>query len=259
MNCSAMHKHVSAYVDGELEPSRSIDVEHHLGDCTDCRQQVGVQRNMKLQVGAGLRGAVAPEELRQRVAAGLDQASGQGRTSYGQTVFLTAAAAVVLLGASWMQRPGDVKEAAITGGSLPVFRDIVQKHSHPLPSEIDSDRPEQIVPWFRGKVAFQVHPVAFRNQRVRFLGARIDHVRDASAATLYYDINGHRVTAVVFEATPDMYEGAQRMKLGERDVYFGNVHGYPVPIIRKGNLAYAFTGDLDQANLLRVVASAQLN
>jgi len=258
MNCASLHKHVDAYVDGELEPARSIDVEQHLGDCVDCRRQVGDQRNVKLQVATALRGAPAPEELRQRVARGLDQASGHGRQSYGPTLLLTAAAAVVLLGASWAQRSSEVKQATVTGGALPIFGDIVRKHSNPLPTEIAADRPDQIAPWFRGKVGFQVHPVGFKGPRVRFLGARIDHVRDLSAATLYYDIDGHRVTAVVFEATPDMYEGVERMRLGTREVYFSKVHGYAVPMIRQGNLAYAFTGDLDQPNLLRVVASAEL-
>lgn len=259
MNCVTLHKHVGAYVDGELEPARSIDVEQHLGDCMDCRRQVGAQRNVKLQVASALRDVTAPDALRQRVALGLDQASGHGRQHVGPTVLLTAAAAVVLLGASWVQRPSHVTQASVTGGALPIFRDVVQKHSHPLPTEIAADRPEQIAPWFRGKVAFQVHPVGFKGPRVRFLGARIDHVRDQSAATLYYDIDGHRVTAVVFEATPDMYEGVERMTLGTHDVYFGNVHGYAVPMIRQGNLAYAFTGDLDQRNLLRVVSSAELH
>ncbi len=266
MKCTSMRKHVEAYVDGELEPSRSIDVEQHLGDCGDCRTQVGMQRHFKLQVGVALRDVSAPEQLRQRVATGLDQASG-GRQFHGTTVFLTAAAAVVLLGVSWTQRPGQkdpaakpgsAKEASLVGGAMPVFRDIVQKHSNPLPAEIQVERPEQIVPWFRGKVGFQVHPVAFKEQRVRLLGARIDHVSDLSAATLYYDVNGHRVTAVVFEPTPDMYEGTQRMNVGGRDVYMSNVRGYAVPMIRHGNIAYAFTGDLDQRNLLRMVASAQL-
>lgn len=258
MNCVALQMHVGAYVDGELEPARSIDVEQHLGDCVNCRQEVSAQRNLKLQFASALRGTVAPEALRQRVARELDQASGHGRQSYGPTVLLTAAAAVVLLGASWVQRSGDVKQAAVTGAGVPIFGDIVRKHSHPLPTEIAADRPEQIGPWFRGKVAFQVHPVQFKGPRVRFLGARIDHVRDLSAATLYYDVDGHRVTAVVFEATPDMYEGVERMTVGTREVYFGNVHGYAVPMIRRGNVAYAFTGDLDQRNLLRVVATADL-
>lgn len=260
MKCTSLRKHVEAYVDGELEPERSIDVEQHLGDCCACRAQVGVQRNLKLQVGVALRGVNAPEQLRQRVAEGLDQASSSGKQAHNTTVFLTAAAAVVLLGVSWTQQhtASSAKEASVVGGSMPVFRDIVQKHSNPLPAELQVERPEQVMPWFRGKVGFQVHPVAFKEQRVRLLGARIDHVSDLSAATLYYDVNGHRVTAVVFEATPDMYEGTQRMHVGGRDVYMSNVRGYAVPMIRHGNIAYAFTGDLDQRNLLRMVASAQL-
>lgn len=257
MNCSSMRKHVGAYVDGELEPARSIDVEQHVGDCGECRQQMALERSLKLQVGAALRPVSAPEELRQRVSMGLDEVSKSGRQGYQSTVFLTAAAAVVLLGVSWTQKTG-VREAAMVGGTLPLFGDIVQKHANPLPAEIQADQPEQVVPWFRGKVRFQVHPVAFKERGVRFLGARIDHVGNMSAATLYYDINGRRVTAVAFEATPEMYEGAERMKIGGRDAYFSNVRGYPVPVIRHGNVAYAFTGDLDQRNLLRVVAGAQI-
>ena len=72
---------------------------------------------------------------------------------------------------------------------------------------------------------------------------------------------------MVFQAPPSFQEvlhndrliarvGAHRERIGQRVVTYRNVQGYTVPIIEHDGITYAFTGDLDQQQLLHLVASA---
>jgi anti-sigma factor RsiW len=118
--------------------------------------------------------------------------------------------------------------------------------------------PDKVAGWFRGKVGFPVRPVQFREPQVQFLGARISHVRERQAAALYYSVNGHRVTMVIFEPPTTLRAVARRTRIGDTELYYQHVHGYTVPIMEHDGIAYTFTGDLDRQSLLRLAASAQM-
>jgi hypothetical protein len=126
-----------------------------------------------------------------------------------------------------------------------------------------------VTDWFRGKVGFRVRSVEFAEPQVHFVGARVSHIRDRQAASFYYTLGGNRLTTVVFEASPTlkhalndddllMQSGVHRERIGNRLVTYQNVQGYTVPMVEHDGIVYAFTGDLDQRRLLRLVGSARL-
>ena len=78
-----------------------------------------------------------------------------------------------------------------------------------------------------------------------------------------------RLTSVVFQAQPSLHQvlsdahaaqrwGARRERIGSRVLTYRNVQGYTVPFIEHDGVVYAFTGDLEQNRLLKLVADAQL-
>jgi hypothetical protein len=52
--------------------------------------------------------------------------------------------------------------------------------------------------------------------------------------------------------------GVRRQRVGSRVLTYQNVQGYTVPIIEEDGIVYAFTGDLDQQQMLRLAASVRL-
>ena len=273
MDCRLLIDHLDAYVDGELEPSTVIDFEQHLDTCSGCCAELRLTRLLKQGVAERGAGPSAPGSLAVRVERVLDEvdADTRSRDRLGPSLYQAVAiAAAVLLFFGYSVNtdtaPGDeVDQASI----LPIFRDIVDRHVDALPAEIQPAKAEEATSWFRGKVGFRVRSVRFDEPRVRFMGARVSHVGNRRAAKLYYKVGGHRLTMVVFKSTPSLRRmlsseagasglGARRVRVGGRVVTYRNVHDYTVPIIEHNGIAYAFTGDLDQEELLRLVASAHL-
>jgi hypothetical protein len=276
MDCKHARARLDAYVDRELEPTPVLELDRHFEACADCRCELDVRTLLKRAV-ASTRSEVAPRALRLRVEQALDGA-GQGATpvvgSTRWTAALSVAAAAALIAGAWVQTDQPAGESR--ANALPMIEprldllgDIVARHIDQLPADITPDRPEQVTTWSRDKVAFRVRSVEWSEPSVRLLGARVSHIGDRQAVKLYYGVGDSRLTTVVFQPTPSLHQvlsndqvaqqlGMRRERIGQRVVSYRNVSGYTVPMIEHDGVVYAFTGDLDQQRLLRMVASARL-
>jgi len=274
MDCKLVRTHLDAYVDAELEPTPVIEFERHLEGCSFCRNELTLGR----VVQQGLRDLprpAAPAALKKRVLRSLDSAEAADEPIANRrgawTAALSAAAVAALAAGITVQSdsPAGSSSPLLAADAMGLFGDVVARHTDQLPADIPAEPPEQVTNWFRGKVGFRVRSVEFAEPQVHFVGARVSHIRDRQAANFYYTLGGNRLTTVVFEASPTlkralndedllMQSGAHRERIGSRLVTYQNVQGYTVPMIEHDGIVYAFTGDLDQRRLLRLVGSARL-
>lgn len=281
MQCEQFHRYVDAYLDGELEATPAIEIEQHLQDCADCARALAYARLLKRGVREQLGETPAPASLSLRITSALDEASGVeqegGIPQVRRSMIGFAAAAAVLLGAigyfAYFDAPGAsepmLDRAGLASFPSEIFSDIVDRHVDQLPTEIETEVPEKATNWFRGKLGFRVRSVEFDQPNVRFVGGRISNVGPHRAAELYYHVGESRLTLVVFRppaslqsALRDDFDvsawGGRRERVGKRLVTYRTVRGYTVPVFQHGDVAYAFTGDLDRAQLLRLAAAARL-
>jgi hypothetical protein len=274
MDCRMVRKHLSAYVDGELEPTPMLELEQHLGACEDC----GVEQNALVAVKRELHGQLAPHsapiKLRERVLHALADVhiehEEQRPAAHAWWTFGTVAASVLLVLGSVVgtdRRP--MSEMALEAGPLDIVKEVVDRHKDRLPAEIATSLPEQATSWFRDKVGFRVRTVEFAEPKVHFMGARISQVGTHQAAKLYYSVGDSQLTIVMFKASPPLEHllssehdlelaGASRVRVSGRELTYRTLQGYTVPILQDNGIVYAFTGDLDQGNLLRLVATARI-
>ena len=206
MDCKLSRAHVGTYVDGELSPSLTLQFEAHLKACVDCQTQVDLARRLKIALREQSQGLVAPPSLRADVSAALRRETRQGerlqlQRHSVQIVSLAAVAAAVFILTSHSPESLDAQEAAI---ALPVFGDIVQRHRDRAPTEIETQEPERVARWAGDNLGLRIQTVAFAGPQVHLVGARLSHVGAHRAAKLYYTVGDHRLTAVVFEATPEL-------------------------------------------------------
>lgn len=279
MDCRVVQRHLSAYVDGELEPSPMLELEEHLAACVECKVEADFLQALKREVKVRMAPGPAQAQLRARVVEALasvrPEAEADHRGQHLVTAAAIAASVLLVLGSvfgtdrSNVERAERVDAAAVVPAGLDIARDVVDRHKDDLPTEIATQAPEQATSWFRDKLSFRVRAVEFTEPGVRFLGARISQVGPQQAAKLYYSVGDSRLTLVVFKAPPTLQHvfssqrelarwGAQQAHVGERDVTYHTLQGYTVPILQQNGLVYAFAGDLDQASLLRLVASARI-
>ncbi|AKF06256.1 putative transmembrane anti-sigma factor [Sandaracinus amylolyticus] len=269
-----------------------MEFDSHLASCPVCREHAAFARSVKQTIKQELGTVKAPEHLRLRVLTAIQSAPPprsvtpaaiteetvsaapsprrEPRRRRGLRVWMlparyavpAAAAAVFFVALGARTDDGEADEAAVAATTMPLFEDVVRRHSSDHPAEV-AGPPQQVVGWFRGKLEFPVRPVEFDRADARLLGARLSNIRERDAAAFYYDVRGHRVTVVVFErpqrAMPvQIFSGAQRVSLHGRELYYRQVRGYTVPVVEHDGLTYAFTGDLDRQTMIQLAASARV-
>lgn len=267
MDCRLAHRHVDGYVDEELSPSVIFELEAHLSRCETCQTQVDFARRLKRTLKEQFSDTCAPVGLRESVASALGDeldplVERRVLRNVGWSVLATAAAALVFFVSDDSTRFYGPQQAGFT--PLPVFGDIVKRHRDRTPTEIETQEPERVAQWVDDKLGLHMETVAFMEPQVRLQGVRLSHVGASHAAKLYYRVGERKLTAVVFEATPELLGSLKqepaihRERVGKREIAYYNVQGYTVPIIEHNGLIYGFAGDLGQNQLLRLVGTAQL-
>ena len=274
MSCRLLRKHLDVYVDGELDPATQIEFERHIAVCSGCQELLSFQRAFKAEIRRRLAATAAPDSLRARIHVALEHAPSPEsalrperapifrwvpvRAGWG--VSAAAAAVMVLAFGGLFGRGSDSDQGASVASALPIFEDVVRRHTAATPSEVSSASPDDVAQWFRGKVEFPVRPVQFRQPDAHLVGWRLTYVNGREAATLYYQVRGHRVTVVAVEQTPQVHGVAPPVQspYGAKPVYYQRVHGYTVAVIERDGIAYLATGDLDQQAILRLAAGARV-
>ena len=74
MDCKDTNSYLCSYLDGELEPKKSNDVEEHLKNCQICENELEIQRSTKLFIQRQLCKVSAPDSLKKRVSFELSRA-----------------------------------------------------------------------------------------------------------------------------------------------------------------------------------------
>lgn len=270
MDCVLAQRHLDGYVDGELSPSVVLELETHLDRCDMCQAQIEFARRLKQSLKLQFAAPPAPVGLKESVSSVLanegqgDSASVDRRlwksASWG--VFASVAAVLVFIVSDDTATWSGARHAGMA--QVPIFGDIVKRHCDHAPTEIETQEPEQAARWVDDNLGLHIETVAFSEPQVRLQGARLSHVGASKAARLYYNVGDRRLTAVVFEATPELLGQLheenliRKERVGGREVYYHNVQGYTVPIIEHNGLIYGFTGDLDRSQLLKLVGTARL-
>jgi anti-sigma factor (TIGR02949 family) len=295
MKCETVERHLDAYVDGEVDPNTQIDFDEHLAVCAPCQESVGIARATKAHVHSALSGVAAPSALRQRILAGLDSVDAERASTASAAghllspaqvaaaaashdhvslepeggfrirvlhvparvaVPLAAAAALLLavLGSLDLRLGGS---SGVDQAAMPVFEDVVKLHSASLPADVQGAEPQKVATYFRDKVRFPVQPM-FDSGEAQLVGARLSNVRDRRAAALYYNVRGNRLTVVVFEDPSSEDPVGVHTRYHGKDVFLTQVGGYTVPVVRRGPVTYAFTGDVDKETLLRLAVAARV-
>jgi len=273
MDCRLVRRHLSAYVDGELEPTAMLELEEHLTCCAGCGLQWRFVGALKLEVRKQFVPARAPTYLRARVQSALlsvPQDVEEQPTSHVWWTIVSVAASVLLVTGALVGTdrgsPGSVYAAS--SNPLDVVREVVDRHKDRLPVEISTPVPEKATSWFRDKVGFRVRSVEFSEPQVHFEGARMSQVGNNQAAKLYYRVGDSQLTLVMFKPSPSLEEmlrsdsllenaGVKRVRMSGREVPYRTLQGYTVPFVQDNGIVYAFTGDLDQRMLLQLVATAR--
>jgi anti-sigma factor RsiW len=203
--CQTTQELIHGYLDGELDPANSLEVEQHMKECQVCASAYRNQTALRSAFKNSSLYYSAPENLEKRIRSSLrrEAMSEVGRRSFGwRWLPVGVALASVLLMALvvWRAVPG----LRPSGDEL-LAQEIVSNHVRSLQLEghrtdvISSDQ-HTVKPWFDGKLDFAPPVKDFSSQDFRLYGGRLEYLNNRTVATLIYQRRLHYINLYIWPA-----------------------------------------------------------
>ena len=205
MSCETAQELIHGYVDGELDLTRSLEVEQHMQECQVCASAYHQQTALRSAFKNSSLYYSVPENLEKRIRSSLrrEAKSEVGWRSFGwRWLPVGVALAFVLLMALviWRAMPG----LRPSGDEL-LAQEIVSNHVRSLQLEnhradvISSDQ-HTVKPWFDGKLDFAPPVKDFSGQGFPLIGGRLEYLNNRAVAALIYQRQKHYINLYIWPA-----------------------------------------------------------
>jgi len=202
MRCNDTRELIGAYVDGELDLVRSLDIEGHLHECSVCSQEYQSHQKLRRAIRSGDLYFDAPAGLQERVTAQL------GRKSERQPRALSwswswAIAEAGIIAVLILMLAVSLFWPAPSGGTL-VARDLVSSHVRSLQgrtTDIDNDDRHTVKPWFNGKLDFSPPVPDLADSGFTLKGGRLDYVDGRPVAVAVYARRQHIINLYIWPSS----------------------------------------------------------
>jgi anti-sigma factor RsiW len=239
MNCSETKSLLNAYVDGELDSTRSLTIESHVQRCALCLTEV---ENLQAISSAVENGAVrfkAPPHLKRKVQEAIRGENEPGR-SFFYWRWVTAAASAVLIGAliwtvaTWRTQLSQETE---------LVNDIVSSHVRSMMAnhitDVSSSDSHTVKPWFASKLDYSPPAKDLTEQGFRLIGGRLDYLDNRPVAAVVYQRNLHFINLFVWPSS--------RTTIKQEGEF--TLQGYNVIHWTKSGMTYWLISELERTDL----------
>jgi anti-sigma factor RsiW len=244
VNCEETKDLLHGYLDDELDPAHSLEVERHLQECPACARALEAQEELRTALRAPQLYHRAPDHLAERIRTLVDRPGKQrlqGRAWRWRPLAIAASlAAAAFLGwgiGRWTTTPprDELIAQAVLSNHL---RSLLASHLLDVPS---SDQ-HQVKPWFNGQVDFSPPVKNFAEQGFALAGGRLEYINGQKVAVLVYKRREHVINLFIWpEAADDQAERALERQ------------GYHLIHWIRGGLSYWAVSDLNEKELKEFV------
>jgi anti-sigma factor RsiW len=261
MDCNESQKLMSAYLDGELEPSAATDYAAHLASCAACQGEY--TRLVDLQTSVKVHAAcfAAPAALRNRILSDLDAGRASRSIADATTGIKGGRLFDVFGGRLFSDKLWGQIKLGIAGVSSVAFaamlalylqvpsatdrlnQEIVAAHYRSLQvdhlADVASTDQHTVKPWFSGKLDFSPPVVDLAQQGYTLIGGRLDYVNQHSVAGLAYRRGKHLINLFVWPEESGRDVSAKMT----------SIHGFHLLRWSHGGMTYTAISDMDEHEL----------
>jgi len=190
-----------AYVDGELDPAKSFELEEYLAENPSALAACEALRGMSASIRAKAEYHPAPAELARRLGASVPPAPGEKPRRFTpprwlrSAVVLAGTALAIWIAAIWVTQ-SRLDEALATE----VLASHVRATLAGRPYDIASSDQHTVKPWLSARLPFSPPVADLSAQGFELVGGRLDYVGGQRVAVLAYKRRQHLIDVYVWPA-----------------------------------------------------------
>jgi anti-sigma factor RsiW len=209
VNCQEMRGLVHAYLDGELDLVRNLEMEGHLRDCPTCARALANNRTVQSAFRSGPFYYHAPGSLKARIRSKLGAAKPRVRALRGPArAWMGLAASWLLVFVLGWQIAG--LQSRSSAEDL-LMREVLSSHVRSLQvagrqTDVASSNQHTVKPWFQGHLDFSP-PVKDLKEEFLLIGGRLDYLGDHPVAALVYKRREHYINLFIWPSSSESDAG----------------------------------------------------
>src|SRR5437588_7201113 len=245
MNCQESKSQLQAYLDGELDLTRSLEQEEHLGEGSACSQALNSLRLLQQSLRKDSLRFQPPAVLEKRVRSALHREGGTRAQIFRWRWLipgLTAASLIIVFAGYFLTR---------TPADISVSGEIVSSHVRSLMTsshliDVPSEDSHTVKPWFDGKLDFSPPVKDLNAQGFTLIGGRLDYIANRPVAVLINQRRKHVINLFVWPAANGETKPAVQVRQGYNLIHWA-----------KSGMTYWAVSDLNLAELQQLAEELQ--
>ena len=256
MACAGSETLIHAYLDGELDLMRTLEIEAHLRECAVCAADLRSGRALRAKIREGEMYYRPSPGFEARLRGSLGVAKPESGSQVGTDVlrlrrprWVWGAALAACLAAVTFAVIRTVPRLTGPSPEQVLAQEVLASHVRSLMAnhltDVASSDQHTVKPWFNGKLDFSPPVVDLVSQGFPLVGGRIDYVDNRPVAALIYQRRKHVINLFVWPASGESGEKA------------GGQQGYNELHWSQAGMTYWAVSDLNRTELQQFAELAQ--
>jgi anti-sigma factor RsiW len=257
LSCKLTQHFVPGYLDGELDLSRTIEMETHLQVCGECAKELARQQALRAALQRSSLAYAAPSALRERIQSSLRSSAQAGASEpaggwhaiqfWRPLLVLRWAGAFAVLAlcavTAWQFLPG------LRGPSSDqrLAAEVLASHVRSLEAghllDVASTDQHTVKPWFDGRLDFSPPVEDLASDDFPLVGGRLDYLEGREVAALIYQRRKHFINVFVW---PDAGGSSSTRTIAPQQ-------GYNLTRWSRGGFQFWAVSDVSAADLAQFV------